>query len=163
MSIIISENELNRRSIRVQTRKGNDIFNSQSFIISDHEKSQFPDIRKKFTSVNFRSLPSAIYNCHGLVFASRRTGIDDTEEIYKILKDDNYTEILLADVLPGDIIIYFSSNGDAEHSGVVISKPDPQLHIPQVYSKWGNYCEAIHYANYCPYDYSNVKFYRVRE
>lgn len=163
MDVNRSKSELDRGSIIVQTRKGNDISNNQSFLISNFEKSQFPDIRKKYSDVIFRSYPTAIYNCHGLTFASKRTGIYETEDVYKILKDDNYKEVLRDEVLPGDIILYFSSDGDIEHSGIVISEPQSILSIPKVYSKWGKYCEAIHYANMCPYDFSNVRYYRVVE
>lgn len=163
MCIIRSKSELDRSSIVVQTRKGNDISNSQSFLISNFERSQFPHLKRRYSNVIFRSRPTAVYNCHGLTFASKRTGIHETEEVYKILKDDNYKEVSLNEVLPGDIILYFSSDGDIEHSGVIISEPEPMLLIPKVYSKWGKYCEAIHYANMCPYNFSNVRYYRVIE
>lgn len=163
MSIITSESEAERGSIIVQTRKGSEISNCQSFIISSFEKSLFPDYVDKYRNVIFRSHPTGIYNCHGLVFASRRTGIDDSREILKILREDNYKEISRDEVLPGDIILYFAEDGDIEHSGIVISRPDSVLHIPKVYSKWGRYREAIHYANDCEYDFSQTKYYRVLE
>lgn len=162
MGIIINESELNQREIKVQTRTGRDISNNQSFMISYLDRSQFPDIQRKFSDgVTFRSRPTAIYNCHGLTFASRRTRIYEAEEAQKILKDDNYKEVRLEEVLPGDIVLYFASDGDIEHSGVIVSKPDPELGVPKVYSKWGNYSEAIHYAPNCPYTKSIVKYYRV--
>jgi hypothetical protein len=96
-----------------------------------------------------------------MVFANKRTCIENPEEITKILKDDKYEEIDVNYVLPGDIIIYYDSNGDLEHAGVVISEPDSTFKIPKVISKWGSCGEAIHYANRSPYNYANVKFYRI--
>ena len=78
-----------------------------------------------------------------------------------IQNDDNYKNIENDKILPGDIILYFSDNGDIEHSGIVISEPSQYLKIPDVLSKWGKYKEVIHAANVCPYTY-NVKYYRVR-
>src|SRR5689334_256822 len=48
------------------------------------------------------------YNCHGLTFASRRTGIHDDGEINRILKEDGYKPIQAEHVLPGDCILYFN-------------------------------------------------------
>ena len=108
-----------------------------------------------------RTNPNPIYNCHGLTFASRRTWITDNESLHHIINDDGYKKIDLEQVLPGDIILYFSEDGDIMHSAIVISKPDNHLKIPQVLSKWGKYKEIIHVANNCPYDF-NVEYYRVK-
>lgn len=162
---IIEKMDYARNNIIVQTRKGNSISNEQIFSIASHERIIFSRLKRKYSppQIVYRSRPSPVYNCHGLTFASKRTGIWDTEEIHKILDDDNYQEIPPNEVLPGDIVLYFS-NGDIEHSGVVISKPIQEtLGIPKVYSKWGSYCEVIHFANNCPYDSSNLRYYRVIE
>lgn len=161
MGKIIKSNDLDINEIIVQTRAGSNISNAQSLFFSVWEKSQFPDIMKRYNNVKFRADISAIYNCHGLTFANRRTSIYYTEEIFKILLEDNYQEISACGTLPGDIIIYIAKNGDVEHSGLVISEPDQQLKIPLVLSKWGKYKEAIHYATNCPYDKTRIKYYRV--
>jgi len=58
--------------------------------------------------IETRSL-SAIYNCFGLVFASRRTALE-REDIDRILDEDAYTFVARrADVREGDIIVYRKS------------------------------------------------------
>src|SRR5262245_45905132 len=64
---------------------------------------------------------SAIYNCHGLTFAARRTGISAATQVIKILSDDEYTEIAESAVQPGDIVVWYNDdNGDVEHSAIVL-------------------------------------------
>jgi hypothetical protein len=64
--------------------------------------------------------------------------------------------------MPGDVIIYFGDDGDAEHSGIVLTSPkDSQLRVPQVLSKWGKFSEFIHWANQSPYNFAFVKYYRI--
>ncbi|MDR1147947.1 MAG: hypothetical protein LBK66_04885 [Spirochaetaceae bacterium] len=94
--------------------------------------SRFIGFPRKFPNIVMRSENTDQYNCHGLVFASRRTNIDDSNEVKNILDKDEYMEIEPRKVLPGDIIIYYAEDGDAEHSGVVISKPDTEFYIPRI-------------------------------
>jgi hypothetical protein len=89
--------------------------------------------------------------------------IDSVHEINKIIQDDGYVQISNNNILPGDVILYYADDNEIEHSGIVIRSPQPPLFIPQVISKWGSYKELIHYANSCPYNYSNAKFYRLRD
>ena len=160
MNIITPSNTASVNTIITQTKKGQDIANSQYFVnLSPWDLRQINLYKQKYFA-EFRSSPTSIYNCHGMVFASRRTGIDNIQEIHKILNDDEYSEILPTEVLPGDIILYFSETGDMEHSGIVISKPEPPLYIPDVFSKWGNAGEVIHPANRCPYLFI-VKYYKI--
>jgi hypothetical protein len=129
---------------------------------SQQQMAKFAGLISKFSSAIMRSENTDMYNCHGMVFACRRTNIDDPAEIKKIIAEDNYVQIKKEDVLPGDIIIYFSDDSDAEHSGIVISKPDNRYFlIPLILSKWGQLEEYIHYANQCPYNFPNAKYYRL--
>ncbi|NQS97212.1 MAG: hypothetical protein HQ591_02050 [candidate division Zixibacteria bacterium] len=97
-----------------------------------------------------------------MTFASRRTGIFDSQEIHQILKDDKYKLIALDEVLPGDIILYFSDDGDIEHSGLVITAPTKSLFgFPMIVSKWGAGHEFIHSAVIHEYSKSNIRCYRV--
>lgn len=163
MKTIIIPNKPHYTDIILQTRIRNDIPNSQSHEFGSYEESQFPELEEKHNRAVFREPPNPIYNCHGLTFASRRTGITDNNALKTILHDDGYQEVERADVLPGDIILYYYEDGDVEHSGVVISKPVSQLKIPWVLSKWGRFKEVVHYANDCPYEFRNAKYYRVTE
>ena len=95
-----------------------------------------------------------------MTFANRRTGIYDLSAIDRILKDDRYVEVDGKQILPGDVILYRASNGDIEHSGVVVEVVDRLP--PMIYSKWGKAGEFIHSASRSPYDFQHVKYYRIK-
>jgi hypothetical protein len=149
-------------SIIVQTRAGGDVPNCQVRTITLFLRRQDEGTLKKHQVIAQRSGPTGMYNCHGLTFASRRTAIEETKEIARILLEDELDEVKLRDVKPGDIVVYWDKTGDAEHSGIVVTNPDDQLGIPMVCSKWGGGSEVLHWLNRCPYDASGTRFYRVR-
>ena len=155
---------LNRRdSIVVQTSKGNDILNSRDEVNdSPFFKHSIESLKQKFSNLTFKSEPSSTYNCHGMTFANRRTNIFEISEIGKILNDDRYIHVNLKEVLPGDIALYYSEDGDIEHSAIVIQKPDNDLNVAFVISKWGSLHEVIHPIYICPYDTSNIRYFRCR-
>jgi hypothetical protein len=163
-SIIQHPSTPRTRGLRLDTKQGNAIVNQQSFEIPNFERAQFRDLQTRFNAMQVRTDPTPIFNCHGLTFAARRTCISDSAEIAKILKEDAYMEIPADEVLPGDVIIYHSENGDYEHSGVVVESPaqSESLKIPRVVSKWGKYCEVLHFANHCPYNYPGARYYRIK-
>jgi hypothetical protein len=119
--------------------------------------------RQAHPAAIFRTGILPVYNCHGLTFASRRTGIDLPESVWRILDEDGYTEVPLGDVVPGDVIVYISpEDGDVEHSGVVTEvKQVGAARVPWVCSKWGRGSEVWHQFGDCPYDASAVRFFRV--
>lgn len=139
------------------------IDNEQFLEMSHCEFGQCEELDKQYRgSVTIRSPVSPIYNCHGLTFASRRTGVFENTVLEQILKEDHYMEIDRNNVLAGDVILYYGEDGDIEHSGVVIEPPiEEKLNVPKVYSKWGKYAEVIHLANNCPYNFSEVRYFRV--
>ena len=61
------------------------------------------------------------------------------------------------DVLPGDVVVYFTG-GDAEHSGIVVGLDL----VPLILSKWGPAHEVIHRVNECPYDATEISYFRVK-
>lgn len=148
------------KSIIIQTRKGNNIDNFQNPEISEFNRNHFKITEEKYKKAIKRTEPTGLYNCHGLTFANRRCFIEKPDQVLMILKDDEYKEIECKEVLPGDIVIYHSE-GDVEHSGIVIEKPTPPMYVPLIFSKWSCHSEFIHYANDCPYDKSNIKYYRI--
>lgn len=153
-------------SIVTQTRMGTNIENTQTggrFL--PWEEHQASVEKNAHPGAVFRGEPTRLYNCHGLVFASRRTGIYQSRELGKILKEDGYEKIGEAEALPGDVVIYLAPDtGDFEHSAVVIAEPkEDALGIPRVLSKWGQAHEVVHYANDCPYNYDRVEYYRVKK
>ncbi|MFC1557144.1 hypothetical protein ACFL5L_04095 [candidate division KSB1 bacterium] len=104
------------------------------------------------------------YNCHGLVFASRRTWIDLTEDVRAIIYCDNYQKVEFKDVLPGDIVLYVDPEGDICHSGIIISKPeDSKSNMPWVLSKWAKYREVVHLLTRCPYPNTEKEYYRIKD
>jgi hypothetical protein len=105
------------------------------------------------TSLKVRSL-SWDYNCMGLVFASRRTGIDIDDSLNQILKEDGYKKIQLKDVQPGDVVIYLDKFKKPAHVGIVLehrsrivepppTRPSQSWHTV-VLSQWGWDGEYIH-------------------
>jgi hypothetical protein len=149
--------------IRLDTSKRRQIRNFQGSEISDMTRLANLRVQKLHPQATLRRGESDVYNCHGLTFASRRTRIEDTSEVLKILSDDNWVEILeMKDVQPGDIVVYFSDIGEANHSGIIVAKPEDSP-FPLVCSKWNAGGEYIHGLSYCPDVYGpSVKYYRCR-
>ena len=150
--------------IRTQTREKWDIPNSQPTEASSIERVYDNRLREKFTSPGtlFRTGVIPVYNCHGLTFAAKRTSVGEASVIRKILDDDKYVKLSDGNqVLPGDIVLYVGDDGDIEHSGLVVERPDPQLKIPRVLSKWGKGSEVVHWVANCPYDSGNLEYYRI--
>jgi hypothetical protein len=144
--------------------KDHHISNEQGIEVSAQDLGQQQDFDRDYGEViKRRGAPTPRYNCHGLTFASRRTGVYEDVVVHQILREDGYQEIPPALVLPGDVIVYFGEGGDIEHSGVVLTSPmDSALQIPTVCSKWGKYRELIHPANRCPYTFATAKYFRMR-
>ena len=99
---IILPGTIESRELKLQTRAGSDICNCQTSLITASEHHEFEHYEREFKDVTRRTDATAIYNCHGLAFASRRTAIDDPRQVWKIVKEDQYEEITdHDDVLPG--------------------------------------------------------------
>jgi hypothetical protein len=148
----------------MHTARANQIDNEQLDEISIFETNQFPLFERYFSSLTSEVCagPNPRFNCHGMTFASRRTGIFESEALEQILSEDGYEEIQRDNVRPGDVIVYYASDGDFEHSGLVVESPKEEtLNIPRVRSKWAKYKELIHMGNRCPYSFANVKYFRV--
>lgn len=149
-------------AIRLETSQRTGIDNYQDSQISAFQLNWSRDIRKIHPRAIPRTAPNPGYNCHGLTFASHRTKLDKSSEIKKILDDDNYGEVKLKDVLPGDIVIYYSDSGDPNHSGIVLEYT-AQLVVPIICSKWGNAGEFVHGLRDCPSVYGpQCRFFRCR-
>lgn len=141
------------RKIVLQTRLGNAVDNAQT------AEPDAQDIRK-FEGIfaehewKLRKKPCGMYNCFGLVWAARRTGIYDQKGIETILLDDGYRELNANEKpLYGDIALYFSPPPEAEiwHAGLVCElRSLVNLEIapvPWVLSKLNAVCgEVLHNA-----------------
>ncbi len=63
----------------------------------------------------------------------------------------------------GDVVLWVSNDlvqGAIEHSGIVVEVA--QFNIKAL-SKWGALHEVVHYVTECPYDCSNLQFYRMNQ
>lgn len=149
----------------LETAKQNPIRNYQGTEISSQQLRQFGEFEDDYGGeTERRAGPSPRYNCHGLAFASRRTRVEGTETVNQILDDDGYVEVDEEDVMPGDLLLYFSDSGTLQHAAIVVDPPsETSLSVPRVYGKWGNWAEVIHWAHHCPYNYANRSFYRVSQ
>lgn len=149
--------------IVVQTRCGNDIPNTQVHELTAYHLHTIHLLEKQYPQAEFKPKFIPIYNCHGMTFAARRTGIFEGLSVRQILREDKYAEIDRLETLPGDIIVYFDDRGDVEHSGFVLEKPKPPVYYPRIVSKWGHGPEATHFANHCPYSLGDVHYFRINE
>lgn len=115
---------------------------------------------RRYPNTTCRTEPSVGYNCHGMTFASRRTWIYRAASIRDILADDVYEEVQLTDVLPGDIVVYYSETADPNHSAIVVEWTQ-DLVQPIVCSKWAHAGEFIHGLRDCPELYGPItRFFR---
>jgi hypothetical protein len=147
-------------AIRLETSKRRGIENYQDTEISETDLLWFRKLSKLHPNAVQRTNPSPLFNCHGLTFASRRSKVLDLPNIVKILQDDEWREIQLRDLLPGDIVVYFDHDGDANHSGIVVQYSSEIL-VPLICSKWGYGAEYIHKLSDVPSVYGPItKFYR---
>lgn len=152
-------------TLALQTRACTQLSNAfNDDAVNDWDRKVAEDYRKKHNFATPRPTELTYgYNCHGLTFGSRRAQIDDPLEIRKGLSDDRYVRINMLECGPGDVVIYIASNGDINHSGVIIeNRPEPGLlaYEPLVLSKWGSAEEYTHRLYDHPYA-KNVEFYRV--
>lgn len=150
--------------IPLSTKKGNRIRNHQEDKIPLGKVQAYKKTMETKYPLVKRKGYSSIYNCHGLAFASRRTSINDLSELGKIIKDDEYIEIIDPEkVMPGDIAIYFDlNNGEITHSAIVISEYSNTLLTKVVVSKWGGGEEIVHGERNCPYAEDRIKYFRMK-
>lgn len=113
-----------------------------------------------------RTSPDPFYNCHGLVFASRRTAILDDSEVACILYQDRYREVdNIKEVLAGDIVVYLDlDSSKIVHSGLVVRYEKNEDACPTIVSKWGYLGEFVHPVLLCPKfgaEKLEAKYYRI--
>ncbi len=141
------------QKIILQTRRGQNIDNSQSCTPDEMTIRRYNLLRSKHASWRNRKQPCGFYNCFGLVWASRRTSIYEESEISKILIDDGYRQITEVEMQPGDIVLY-RFQGNTLHAAMFIEFREIQLGkspVPWVLSKWGDvFGEDFHPINDVP-------------
>ena len=106
--------------------------------------------------------PTGRYNCHGLVFASRRTNIrPGSGQIEAILKADQFELVESPQV--GDVILYRYPNGSIEHSGIVTRiESVGRESVAFVWSKWGALGEYHTRQTTQPYDELIPEYWRLK-
>jgi len=148
--------------IALETSRQRPITNFQGSGVSPMNLNWARDLTKIYPNAISRTAPSGVYNCHGLTFASRRTSLEESAQIPVILDDDKYVEIGPSEVLAGDVIVYYDSDGEPNHSGIVVGVKG-ELKLPIICSKWGSAGEFVHRMGDCPPHYGpRSKFYRCR-
>lgn len=150
-------------TIILQTAKASSIENSRAGELTRWDIASFGDFEREYGSSTTERAPATpVYNCHGLTFASRRTGVHTDLAVSTIIDDDSYKEVPVDEVLPGDAALYYGDEGNVIHSAIVVEGPTQQAYgVPMVISKWGKYKELIHRAKQCPYAMGYVKYYRT--
>jgi len=144
------------KGIILQTRAGRNLENSQSCEPEATIQDRYNLLRSKHFGWVNRKPACGVYNCYGLVWASRRTSIYDESEISKILTDDGYRQLATERQLqPGDVVLYHL-NGNILHAAMVMELRQLQpgtSQIPWVLSKWGPvFGEDLHALRDVPND-----------
>ncbi len=135
-----------RDSIPLATRERNYIPNERRLEQSPAQLRAAVEIwQRERPNARLRSI-TAVYNCMGLVFASRRTWIEP-DHISMILTDDGYSRLDgESEAKIGDIVVY-KKNLALTHVGIIIGFDD-DLSVGtrkmKVLSKWGANGEYIH-------------------
>jgi hypothetical protein len=92
---------------------------------------------------------SAICNCFGLAFGSRRTWILDLIEVRKVLDDDGYKPVAWDPQSwgLGDIVLYRTQEDPLRHVAVIVQNdplPGVGQFLTRVLSVWGESGEYVH-------------------
>ncbi len=156
-------------TIPLATRQGNEIPNSQVPDIPPAQASRVTEqLRIDHFGAELRRPPSGQYNCFGLTFANRRTGIGGfaTDSILDlILRDDGYRKISIAQVESGDLVIYFKGK-EFWHAGLIVEVELNELfpggRLARVISKWGDAGEYSHPTTVGPYAKEEVTYWTDR-
>ncbi len=148
----------NRQSLRLDTRAGQHIKNEVAPPPAQQSLAREQVWLNKFRAKWIKRIgPCGIYNCAGLVWASRRTAIYDDPEWDKIYQDDEYRELNGSESpMPGDLAIYSHSEVGYIHVGQVLSLEPGILPtgrpIPRILSKWDDASgEYIHFPGDVPF------------
>ena len=148
--------------IALATRRGSPIANGQALPPSANAVSTFRRLLARHTAWRLRKPPAGVYNCFGLVWASRRTAIYDEPSITLILREDGLRILAEAECPQlGDLALYsFGTSGGTLHVGIVVqlgsvhpgSVGGTLGDLPMVLSKWDDGSgETIHSARDVPW------------
>lgn len=147
------ENYLIGPELPLTTKQGTQIPNEQRSALPMARMDAAKDIwLLKHSSARIRSL-SSVYNCMGMVFATRRTWVDP-QHLSLILNDDGYRRVPdQAGLEEGDVIVYKNTAGQVSHVGIIarlavgLAGQPPQIFV---LSQWGRDGEYFHRADDVP-------------
>lgn len=124
-----------KKGIALATRKDARIANWLGDAqLEEYEIKKYERTRQYIGGWQARKPPCGIYNCYGLVFASRRTSIHD-DQLDLIREHDEYRELDKSEPASvGDIILY-EREGVMCHAGILVKSTNGTL---QVLSKMGS-------------------------
>lgn len=112
-----------------------------------------------------RKPPTSGYNCAGHIWASRRTAIyDDEGEINQIFEEDQYFKKNYSEIIPGDLVVYFSpylSGPNFLHVGEILEVPSfvGGIGAPLLLSKFGDWGgEVLHRLQDVPFGEPNKHY-----
>ncbi len=156
------------REILIQTYSGDDSIPNCIDPDPDPQLVEYNkrEIKKKgIIGIKQLGPPTGRYNCHGLVFASRRTCIPpshlpDSVNIDDLLREDLY-ERVNSQPQVGDVVVY-RANSEIDHTGYVACVEDLRgLTTVWVWSKWGALEECVHPVNTSPYEDCTIEYWRL--
>lgn len=158
MAIIIGEGGPNdRAAIPLATRRGTWIPNEQRLERAPASLRAAVEIwTGKYPEIQLRSA-TALYNCIGLVFASRRTLIDP-KYLVTILQEDEYRQVAGSqDLQLGDIVVYRRRSDQSVSHVAVIFAVERKIATASweiwVISQWGGDGEYLHRMEDVPLDF----------
>ena len=147
--------------IILQTRAGHDVANSQSCEPDAMIRARYDLLRRKHFAWVSRKPACGVYNCFGLVWASRRTAIYEEESISQIIEEDGYRQLRTDEQpQPGDVVLYLHLSGeirDTLHAAIILKLEQRGLgRVPLVLSKWNDvFGEDIHEIRDVPTSFGN--------
>ena len=89
---------------------------------------------------------SSDYSCVAMVFANRRTWVDD-HYVNLFLEEDGYRKVGFAQAKRGDVVVYRTREGRTVHVGLVVEHrpvPETASWTTTVLSQWGLDGEFFH-------------------
>jgi len=134
------------RSIDVQTHKGTGLENYVAPEPTVQSANLYAAKRKQHPGWAQRKPAAGVYNCAGMVWASRRTTLPEPSDWRRVLQEDNYRQVRRGE-LPhvGDLVVYVRKGyTEILHVAVVFSVDRFIGHDPsggvaiRVLSKWDN-------------------------
>jgi len=136
-----------RDTIRLQTRRATDVANEQALAPDATAVARYARLRAP-TVWKQRRGAVGVYNCFGLVWANRRTAIYEESELLKILADDGYRSIPVAEIDLGDVALYRTEQLGILHVAIVVRlDPVGTTIVPWLLSKWADWSgEDFHSA-----------------